>query len=218
MRHPSLPEFTARAVSRDPLPPVMDQLFENTMYPRLFSVLLSAGLAATAPGQVAAPLPLKDMVLIPAGSFEMGDSRTQAATPHTVYVSPFHMDHHEVTKALWDEVAIWGQLNGYDLVDLKKPWIAAARGPDYPVRAISWFNSLKWCNARSEKRDEPRCTLWAPEFTGMASARRSVISGPMVIASPPKPNGRRPRGADWQESVFHGETPSVMPVRTMWQS
>ena len=51
--------------------------------------------------------PATDMALIPAGSFQMGDSLdgdTSAIPLHTVYVSAFYMDQYEVTKATWDEV------------------------------------------------------------------------------------------------------------------
>src|ERR1035441_7585680 len=50
------------------------------------------------------------MVLIPAGSFTMGDDvdgQTSALPMHTVYVSAFFMDRYAVTKALWDEVGAW---------------------------------------------------------------------------------------------------------------
>ena len=51
------------------------------------------------------------MVLIPAGSFTMGDAFGEGYADelplHTVYVSAFYMDRYEVTKALWDEVQAW---------------------------------------------------------------------------------------------------------------
>ena len=56
-------------------------------------------------------LPPSGMVLIPAGSFEMGDTFNEGwayeLPVHTVYVSPFYMDQYKVTKALWDEVYSW---------------------------------------------------------------------------------------------------------------
>src|SRR5205814_1016759 len=51
------------------------------------------------------------MVLIPAGSFTMGDTFGDGYPDelplHSVYVSSFYMDKCEVTKALWDEVYQW---------------------------------------------------------------------------------------------------------------
>ena len=91
------------------------------------------------------------MVLIPAGTFQMGDSFNEGESDerpvHTVYVSAFYMDKYEVTKALWDEVASWAQANGYDI----KPQDGSGKGPNHPVYSVSWYEAVKWCNARSEK-------------------------------------------------------------------
>ncbi len=63
--------------------------------------------------------PSAGMALIPAGSFQMGDSFNEGDSDelpvHTVTVSAFYMDKYEVTKALWDEVAEWAAANGYDI-------------------------------------------------------------------------------------------------------
>src|SRR5690242_2953487 len=57
------------------------------------------------PGTTTTPA---NMVLIPAGPFQMGDSFYEGATYelpiHTVDVSAFYMDKYEVTKSLWDQV------------------------------------------------------------------------------------------------------------------
>ena len=60
--------------------------------------------------------PLADMVLIPAGTFQMGDAidgMSSAKPVHTVTVSAFYLDKYEVTKALWDEVYTWATAHGY---------------------------------------------------------------------------------------------------------
>jgi MBG domain/Sulfatase-modifying factor enzyme 1 len=57
------------------------------------------------------------MVLIPAGSFTMGDCMGDGYTSelplHSVYVSAFYMDKYPVTKSLWDEVYNWATSHGY---------------------------------------------------------------------------------------------------------
>jgi formylglycine-generating enzyme required for sulfatase activity len=91
-----------------------------------------------------------DMALIPAGSFSMGDQLEEGSSDespvHTVTVSAFYMDKYEVTKVLWDKVANWAITHGYD--------ISAAGGsmkaPSHPVFDVTWYECLKWCNARSE--------------------------------------------------------------------
>lgn len=56
------------------------------------------------------PTPPPAMVIIPAGSFNMGDNYAESgdAFPvHPVFISGFYMDKFEVTSALWDDVYFW---------------------------------------------------------------------------------------------------------------
>jgi len=86
------------------------------------------------------------MALIPEGPFQMGDARVDQATPvHTVTVLAFAMDQWEVSIELWESVRVWGNANGYDLV------AGGSYGTKHPVHSVSWFDVVKWCNARSEK-------------------------------------------------------------------
>jgi formylglycine-generating enzyme len=91
-----------------------------------------------------------DMVLIPAGSFQMGDDLgdgwTNELPVHTVYVSAFYMDKYEVTKAQWDEVYSWAISNGYNFDNA-----GSGKAADHPVHTVNWYDVVKWCNARSEK-------------------------------------------------------------------
>ena len=90
-----------------------------------------------------------DMALIPAGHFDMGDSgdgNWEPAVPvHSVYVSSFLLDRFEVTQAHWVEVGIWGFDHGYRISS------GYGLGPRHPVLATTWYDAVKWCNARSEK-------------------------------------------------------------------
>jgi sulfatase modifying factor 1 len=103
------------------------------------------------------PQPPLGMVLIPAGEFQMGDSFKEGNPDerpvHTVFVSAFYMDKYEVTKALWDEVASWAAANGYDI----KPADGDGKAPDHPVYNVTWYEVVKWANARSEKEGLTPC-------------------------------------------------------------
>jgi formylglycine-generating enzyme required for sulfatase activity len=98
------------------------------------------------------PNPPPGMVLIPAGSFTMGncmgtnDGYDYELPLHTVYVSACYMDKCEVTKALWDEVKEWNGGNGYSY-----DYPGSGKATNHPVHAILWYDAVKWCNARSEE-------------------------------------------------------------------
>ena len=64
----------------------------------------------------------------------------------------FSMDETEVTKAQWDEVYNWAVTNGYGFDNA-----GLGKALDHPVHTVSWYDCIKWCNARSEKNDKPPC-------------------------------------------------------------
>jgi len=96
------------------------------------------------------------MVLIPAKTFQMGDSFGEADSDerpvHSVTVSAVFMDQHEVSKGLWDQVYAWAIANGYQFDNRGSCWGGAdySKGATHPVFLVNWFDAVKWCNARSE--------------------------------------------------------------------
>ena len=95
------------------------------------------------------PTPPTAMVIIPAGSFNMGDNYAEggeAFPVHSVFVSGFYMDKFEVTSALWDEVYLWAIANGYTFSAGFSNNL-----PNHPRGNVNWYDAVKWCNARSEK-------------------------------------------------------------------
>jgi formylglycine-generating enzyme required for sulfatase activity len=97
------------------------------------------------------PNPPTGMVLIPAGSFTMGngmDPGEGLATElplHQVYVSAIYLDRYEVTYALWQSVYHWATNHGYSF-----NYAGLGKGTNHPVQTMEWYDSVKWCNARSE--------------------------------------------------------------------
>ncbi len=89
------------------------------------------------------------MALIPAGPFVMGDpldGQSIALPLHTNQISAFYMDRFDVTKALWDEVRTWALTHGYSFYNA-----GSGKATNHPVHTVSWWDCVKWCNARSEK-------------------------------------------------------------------
>ncbi|TAF23807.1 MAG: hypothetical protein EAZ71_12015, partial [Verrucomicrobia bacterium] len=61
-------------------------------------------------------------------------------------VDRFFMGKTEVTWAEFQAVRTWAAANGYDIGN-----VGSGAGPNNPVIMVNWYDSLKWCNARSEK-------------------------------------------------------------------
>jgi formylglycine-generating enzyme required for sulfatase activity len=85
-----------------------------------------------------------EMVLVPAGSFEMGSrhGREDEAPAHKVTLDSFLMDRTEVTQAVYKKIGAKEAL----------PNPSHFEGNDLPVEQITWPQAARFCNARS--RDE----------------------------------------------------------------
>jgi formylglycine-generating enzyme required for sulfatase activity len=60
-------------------------------------------------------------------------------------VKTFQIGRTEITWAEWHEVRGWAADNGYDLAGLGQ-----GSGLYHPVHSVSWYDAVKWCNAKSE--------------------------------------------------------------------
>ena len=63
----------------------------------------------------------------------------------TKTVPTFYIGRHEVTWGEWQTVRAWAVANGYDIGG-----VGAGCADNHPVRALNWYDALKWCNAKSE--------------------------------------------------------------------
>jgi hypothetical protein len=89
---------------------------------------------------------------------------------HEVALSTYLIDMFEVRMSYWEEVYEWATQNGYAFTNpgLNTDPSGVPQSGDHPVHTISWYDCVKWANARSEKdgfepcyfADENRTTVY----------------------------------------------------------
>ena len=107
-----------------------------------------------------------NMALIPAGSFTMGDTfsegDSQEHPAHLVSLSAFFFDLYPVTKSLWGTVTGWNSGNGYSY---NNP--GSGKASTHPVQTVSWYDAVKWCNARSQMENLTPCYYTDADLTAV---------------------------------------------------
>jgi formylglycine-generating enzyme required for sulfatase activity len=96
------------------------------------------------------------MALIPAGAFTMGDRFGEGYAHelplHDEDVSAFFMDKYAVTSQQWFEVGNWALAYGYAF---DNP--GSGKAANHPAQQVSWYDCVKWCNARSQMEGRTPC-------------------------------------------------------------
>jgi len=100
----------------------------------------------TVPASVNAFYRMKIAALAPDNMISVqGGTLPQSSQLAGTVVETFRIGKYEVTWDEWQKVRGWAVSNGY--TDIR---VGAGSASDHPVREISWYDALKWSNARSE--------------------------------------------------------------------
>ena len=122
--------------------------------PRLFPSLISAGVLAAA--SLLIVFAAADTSISGADSmvYVEGGQLPAVSRLGDLNVSSFRIGRFEVTLGEWREVRAWGEANGYEWTSAEDDHRKAAPsgcGDNHPVHSVSWYDALKWCNAKSER-------------------------------------------------------------------
>lgn len=131
-----------------------------------------------------------DMLLVPAGSFTMGDARgiyeKNERPARTVSLDAFYMGSTEVTQAQYQDVMGTNP--------------SSSKGTKQPVEKVTWYDALHFCNALSER--EGLQPVYA-DIDGNLTADFSV-------------NGfRLPTEAEWEYACRAGTSSTYYTGETM---
>ena len=121
-----------------------------------------------------------------------------------IYTSGFFMEKTEVRQSLWSSVYTWAIANGYTFDNA-----GVATNGTHPITGMTWYDAVKWCNARSEMEGISPVYFTNNTRTTVYRTGRVVLNNDFVNWSG---NGYRlPTRAEWIKAYWGGNTSGFYP-------
>ena len=188
-----------RTVNSAPLPtPIQGTLFSRPITIPGGATLRGAGFFTSGNASTAieitsngtAPTLSASMVTVQGGTLPSGSALAGQT------VATFQIGKTEVTWGEWKEVRDWAVANGYsDLANVGATYPKES-GDNFPVINVSWYDVVKWCNARSQKEG----------LTPVYHVNGSVYT-----------NGPVPGTGESEPSINNTATGYRLPLETEWE-
>jgi len=106
------------------------------------------------------------------------------------------MDKFEVTTAQWDAMHQWATNHGYSF-----EYGAEGKANDHPAQRMTWYDAVKWCNARSEMEGRTPSYYTSATLTAVYRSGQLDVDNSWVKWNE---GYRLPTEAEWEKAARAG--------------